>query len=127
MKLLFCPRCQDIRKLQMEPDVTTCNCGDSWGFYKSDGWHAVIGHGMAIGMDNNSIAYAIKERLNGVGQSLYLSAWLMATDHKTIEYGGKEDGKKKEQEETRPSEQASGEQSGEGRLPMGARTYKRTP
>ena len=91
MKLLFCPRCQDIRKLQMEPDVTTCNCGDSWGFYKSDGWYAVIGHGLAIGLDNNSLAYAIKERLKGVGKSLYLSAWLMATDHKTIEYGPEEE------------------------------------
>jgi hypothetical protein len=75
----------------MEPKITTCDCGDSWGFYKSDGWNAVIGHGLALGIDNGSLDYAIKERLKGVGKSMYLSAWLMATDHKTIEYGGEED------------------------------------
>ncbi len=87
MKLLFCPDCQDVRKLAKEPEITTCDCGSSWGFYKDDGHNAVIGAGLAIGLDNNSVAFAIKERLNGNGKSVYLSAWLMATDHKTIEYG----------------------------------------
>lgn len=87
IKLLLCPACHDVRKLQMEPDITTCDCGKSWGFYKHDGWNAVIGAGLAIGVDNNSVAYALRERLNGNGKSVYLSAWLMATDHKTIEYG----------------------------------------
>lgn len=87
MKLLFCPECNDVQKLLQEPEITTCNCGDSWGFYKPDGWNAVIaGKGLAIGLDNNSLAYAIKERVKGTNGGIYLSAWLMATDHKTIEY-----------------------------------------
>lgn len=90
IKLLFCPECGDVRKLAQEPDITTCKCGLSWGFYKSDGWNAVIGAGLAIGLDNNSVAYAVKERKNGNGHSVYLSAWLMAEDHKTIEYGPRE-------------------------------------
>ena len=87
MKLLLCPVCHDVAKLRQEPEMTVCQCGTSWGFYKADGWHAVIGAGLAIGVDNNSVAYALRERLNGNGKSVYLSAWLMATDHKTIEYG----------------------------------------
>jgi len=45
---------------------------------------------MAIGLDNNSVAYAVRERLAGNGRSVYLSAWLMATDHSRIEYGPRE-------------------------------------
>jgi len=87
VKLLFCPACDDVQKLRQEPEITTCECGKSWGFYKDDGWHAVIGAGLAIGLDGNSLAYAIQERLDGNGRSVWLSAWLMAEDHKTIEYG----------------------------------------
>ena len=87
IKLLFCPQCTDVRKLAQEPEITTCDCGLSWGFYKADGWNAVIGAGLAIFLDGNSVDYAVRERLNGNTKSIYLSAWLMAEDHKTIEYG----------------------------------------
>lgn len=88
IKLLFCPVCADVRKLDKKPEITNCKCGKSWGYYKEDGWYAVIaGAGMAIGLDNNSVAYAVRERLAGNGKSVYLNAWLMATNHKTIEYG----------------------------------------
>jgi hypothetical protein len=90
IKLLHCPDCQDVRKLAEEPEITTCDCGRSWGFYKAGGHYAVIGAGLAIGLDNNSMEYAVRERLNGNGKSIYLNAWLMATDHKTIEYGPRE-------------------------------------
>jgi len=87
MKLLFCPECTDVRKLEQEPEITECKCGKSWGFYKSDGWNAVIaGKGLAIGIDNNSLAYAKKQRLTeGSPKSVWLSAWLMAEDHDTID------------------------------------------
>lgn len=91
MKLLFCPICSDVRKLVKLPDATHCRCGKSWGWYKEDGWYAAIGGvGMAIGLDNNSVVYAVRERLNGNGHTIYLNAWLMATDHKRIEYGPRE-------------------------------------
>ncbi len=91
IKLLFCPKCSDVRKLVQLPDATHCNCGNSWGWYEADGWNAFIGGvGMAIGLDNNSLEFAVRERLNGNGRSAYLSAWLMATDHKTVEYGPRE-------------------------------------
>jgi len=76
----------------MEPEMTTCECGLSWGFYKCDGWNAVIlGKGLAIGLDNNAVAFAKKERAGGSPKSVWLSAWLMAADHDTIEYGSKRD------------------------------------
>ncbi len=91
MKLLFCPICSDVRKLVKLPDATNCKCGKSFGWYLEDGWNAVIsGAGMAIGLDNNSVKYALQERQKGYGKSVYLNAWLMATDHKTIEYGPRE-------------------------------------
>ena len=59
MKLLFCPKCQDVRKLLRER--TECSCGESWGYYLEDGLRAEIG-GIAIplGFDNVSFKKALR-------------------------------------------------------------------
>jgi hypothetical protein len=58
MKLLFCPLCSDVRKLNHE--MTSCRCKKSWGYYEPDGLNAVYG-GVAkiLGIANPDIAEAI--------------------------------------------------------------------
>lgn len=57
MKLIFCPKCQDVKKLQLE--ITTCRCNNSWGKYL-DGINAEIGgDAIPIGISNSSLAEAI--------------------------------------------------------------------
>ena len=61
MKLIFCPACQDIRKLAYE--LRHCSCGEAWGYYRSDGLNAVIGGGaIPLGVDNSSFQDALKNR-----------------------------------------------------------------
>lgn len=58
MKLLFCPLCGDVRKLNHE--ITSCRCKKSWGHYEPDGLHAVYGgYGKILGIANPDIAHAI--------------------------------------------------------------------
>ena len=67
MKLLFCPRCQDVIKLRHTK--TVCECGSSWGQYV-DKLNAKIG-GMTIslGFNNFSFHMAIVDRpLEGMGK-----------------------------------------------------------
>ncbi len=40
MKLIYCKKCQDVRKLDFA--VTVCNCGASKGWYADDALNAVI-------------------------------------------------------------------------------------
>ena len=67
MKLLYCPKCEDVRKLRWES--VTCSCGKSWGHYYKDGLHAVVGgKAIPLGFANPSLATALKKRpANGQG------------------------------------------------------------
>ena len=57
MKLLYCTKCNDIKKLQYE--TTTCHCGESSGHYQQDGVHAVIsGPCVALGLLNMDVLIA---------------------------------------------------------------------
>jgi len=61
MKLIFCPKCQDIIRLITSP--RKCLCGKSEGWYLEDGWHAVIkGDAIAVGINNSSFAAAYRSR-----------------------------------------------------------------
>lgn len=58
MKLIFCPKCGDVRKLQKEN--TYCACRESWGLYHEDGLHAAIGgKAVPLGIGNRSMSTAI--------------------------------------------------------------------
>jgi hypothetical protein len=59
MKLLFCPECTDIIKLNF--DKRFCQCGKSSGAYLPDGLKAwVDGEGFVLGFDNTSFVEAFK-------------------------------------------------------------------
>lgn len=61
MKLLFCSRCEDVRKIGYEP--TYCRCGHSYGFYKEDGIHAVYaGDAVPLGIITSDLFNAIGMR-----------------------------------------------------------------
>ncbi len=57
MKLLFCPICTDIVKLDYAE--RSCKCGRSSGFYHKDGWHATVsGEAVCLGIHNPDFAKA---------------------------------------------------------------------
>ncbi len=58
MKIVFCPRCQDVFKLQIKK--RHCDCGKSYGLYLSDGVAAQIGgDAIPLGINNQSFAQAL--------------------------------------------------------------------
>lgn len=72
MKLLFCPHCLDVRKLEVIDAIrphdqstvmfpTSCVCGKSWGHYLPDELNAVYGgDAVMLGFANSTLALAIK-------------------------------------------------------------------
>lgn len=61
MKLIFCPECEDIVKLQLEH--RSCRCGKSGGMYYRDGTGAMItGAAIPIGIHNSTFAEAIRKQ-----------------------------------------------------------------
>jgi hypothetical protein len=61
MKLLFCPKCQDARKLQYRR--VFCECGKSWGNYLEDGLNAYMGgEAIPLGFDNPSLQQALRNQ-----------------------------------------------------------------
>ena len=63
MKLLYCPKCQDLFKLRMHPH--TCICGNVKGAYKADGDHAWHnGRGALFGIMNTHFQPLIESSLH---------------------------------------------------------------
>lgn len=63
MKLIFCPKCQDIRKLHRASahDPIHCRCGRSWGRYLDDEVMAEVGgEAVVLGIDNRSFEMAFR-------------------------------------------------------------------
>lgn len=86
MKLLFCRRCLDIVKLQLESRA--CQCGQSSGYCLPDGWHAEVkGPAEVVGIANDSFRSALANLLllddareAGVSHDLEgidIKAWVM--------------------------------------------------
>jgi hypothetical protein len=76
MKLLYCPRCKDIKKLRRLSKTgdkpTQCTCGKCWGYYKENGHNAVVGRGTTVlGINNCSFFPAIRRGSGAFG------AWVM--------------------------------------------------
>lgn len=68
MKLIYCPQCHDVVKLVF--DARSCECENSYGYYKSDGLNAVYG-GLAVplGFANSSLLKAIRNQpAKGMGE-----------------------------------------------------------
>lgn len=63
MKLLFCPECHDIIKLQKY--TRTCQCEKSGGYYLENGDYAkFFGQAIPIAISNLSFEQAIRSRSN---------------------------------------------------------------
>lgn len=58
MKLIFCPKCQDVLKLQKFK--RECMCRKSWGGYTDEVNAAIGGEAIPIGFGNNSFKDAIR-------------------------------------------------------------------
>lgn len=55
MKLLICPKCNDVFKLDKE-ELRSCKCGHVKGKYKEDGHCAVTnGNGINLAMNSNDL------------------------------------------------------------------------
>ena len=88
MKLILCPKCQDVVKLK--PRLTECQCKKSWGYYKEDLLHAVIGgDAIPLGILNNTLVKAMmNNKLKDDPKNydaLYFTAFVIGQDCKTIE------------------------------------------
>lgn len=61
MKLIFCPECQDVVKLDF--GEVYCKCEASWGWYESDGVNAVYcGSAVPLGFANSTLVEAIENQ-----------------------------------------------------------------
>jgi hypothetical protein len=58
MKLLFCPVCQDVKKLHLE--MTFCNCCSSSGQYNSHINASYYGRAIPLGISNQSFSKALE-------------------------------------------------------------------
>jgi len=68
MKLIYCPVCNDVRKINPRK-VVDCECGKSWGVYEKDGLNATYGgKAIPLGFNNSSFLSAIDSQpLCGLG------------------------------------------------------------
>ncbi len=83
MKLLFCPRCGDVRKLHR--DRTVCECLASWGRYINDLDAVVGGSAIPLGISNPSFLAAIKGRPDEAPGATF-EAWVIPHHSKTVTY-----------------------------------------
>ena len=82
MKLIFCPKCQDVVKLQTIE--RRCNCGLSWGWYSEDGLLAYIGgEATPLGIANSSFLYALRTRPSR-GEGKVFTAFVIPRECSTV-------------------------------------------
>jgi hypothetical protein len=60
MKLIFCPKCQDVVRLHNEK--RSCSCGLVWGFYIDEVKAIISQKSIPLGFNNSSFAFALKNR-----------------------------------------------------------------
>ena len=85
MKLIFCPNCQDVRKLNTK-HIVSCDCGKSFGKY-NDNLNATIGgDAIPLGFANNTLSNALKMRpIKGMGRTF--TAFVIPVECPTIKQG----------------------------------------
>lgn len=68
MKLIFCPKCQDVVKLDLGGRL--CKCKASGGYYKRDELNAVYtGAAIPLGFANSTLVEAIENQPDeGMGE-----------------------------------------------------------
>ena len=105
MKLIFCPACQDVRKLFERSNnggyTTQCQCGASWGHYLEDGDHAVVGgKAIPLGFANSSFASSLldgsyREPVNDLGHGVRFTAFFIPESSNKIRRSKKRSANKK--------------------------------
>jgi hypothetical protein len=62
MKLLYCKKCGDIKKIHKTGDVVVCGCGYSSARYSSKNYNKVVifGHATIFGIVGESFAGALR-------------------------------------------------------------------
>lgn len=68
MKLILCPKCNDI--VRLIDSKRSCRCGASYGWYKNSRNAIVNKTAIPIGIDNRSLAKAVRRRPVGIEASL---------------------------------------------------------
>jgi hypothetical protein len=69
VKLIFCPKCQDVVKLAVSK-IRTCDCGEAWGRYVDQLQAEIGGTAIPLGFANNGFGRALAARpRNGSGSS----------------------------------------------------------
>lgn len=82
MKLIYCPKCHDVRKLDY-PEVV-CKCGASSGSSRIGGLHAVIrGAAIPLGFNNASLMDCLCNRPED-GAGLEFTAFVIPKDCPTV-------------------------------------------
>jgi hypothetical protein len=83
MKMLYCPKCHDVRKLQRKQ--VFCQCRGSSGWYKRDGLNAVLaGLAIPIGFQNTSFVKALLDQPEE-GMGSVFEAFVIPKECPTIE------------------------------------------
>jgi len=81
MKLLFCPRCGDVKKLKVNRK-RWCSCRSSWGAYGQCGERAFVGgDAIIIGLHNRDVAEGVNR---GRAERTTLRAWMFEKDHPRV-------------------------------------------
>ena len=84
MKLLFCPVCQDVKKL-LERRRRVCICGESWGQYTDDLNAVLGGKALPLGIDNMTFVDAY-HHIPEHGQGARFQAFFIEKKCPTVSY-----------------------------------------
>jgi hypothetical protein len=74
MKLIFCPKCQDIVRLIQT--LRKCECGLSWGNCTDELNATIGGYAIPLGLDNSEFKQALQNRPK-VGLGSRFDAWVI--------------------------------------------------
>lgn len=86
MKLIYCPDCEDVRKIHSKTLGVQCRCGKSWGYYEADGIHARYGgSAIPLGIGNGSFVLAVQEWMHNSKHPKAFVAFVIEGDCPTFE------------------------------------------
>lgn len=85
MKLLYCPKCHDVVRILNKKGRRHCACGQSFGMSKDNMNIIIGGHGIPIGIADNTLQGAIRSRpIRGKGCNF--GAFVIPANCKTVQY-----------------------------------------
>ena len=82
MKLVFCPHCQDMFKLDRE--MKQCKCGESKGIYNDSVNATVFGSAIPVCIGWTSFVKAIRNRPADTFEGEHFTAWIPPIECETI-------------------------------------------